>query len=115
MLSTNYGKRNQEIKQFFHDNGFDFCGKSPRDISFKRGKVFVTDQESCFAIYARGEDAEKDIFLRIFEKYRPIPGSIQREPEPSNPRKCCARWEHSPRDEAIMLNVVKEILSAAGY
>lgn len=115
MLSTKYGDRNEEIKQFFFENGLTYCGRSPRDISFGKGKVFVTDQESCFAIYARGNDAEKDVFLRIFEKYEPIPGSIRREPEASSPRKCCARWEHGPKDEEIMLNVVKEILSAAGY
>ena len=115
MLSTKYGKRNQEIKQFFQNNGLYYCGKSPRDISFGRGKVFITDQETCFAIYARGNDAEKNVFLRIFEKYDPIPGSIKREPEASAPRKCCARWEHSPMDEEIMLNVVREVLSAAGY
>ncbi len=114
MLSTKYGNRNQEIKQFFFDNGIAFCGRSPRDISFGKGKVFVTDQEKCFAIYARGDEAEKDVFLRIFEKYNPIPGSVRREPEPSSPRKCCARWEHSSEDEEIMLNVVREVLSASG-
>ena len=115
MLSNKYGNRNHEIKQLFLDNGFVCNGRCPRDISFKKGKVFITDQASCFAIYARGDESEKDVFLRVFEKYNPIPGSIRRNPEASAPRKCCARWEHSPNDAEIMLNVVKDILSAAGY
>ncbi len=111
-LSNKYGNRNQEIKEFFRKNGINHRGRSPRDISF--GNVAVTDQHNTFAIYARGEEEEKDVFLRIFEKYHPIPGSVRRLPEPSNPRKCCARWEHSTKDAEIMLNVVKEILSASG-
>ena len=115
MLSSNYGKRNNEIKQLFLDNGIVFSGQSSRDISFGNGRVFVTDQKNCFAIYARGEDSEKDIFIRIFEKYNPIAGSVRRNPEASNPRKCCARWNHSEKDGVIMLSVVKDILSAVGY
>lgn len=113
MLSVKYGNRNQEIKDFFRDNGISYKGRSPRDISF--GPVSVTDQLETFAIYARGDDTQKDKFLKIFAKYNPISGSIRRNPEPSNPRKCCARWEHSFQDGEIMLNVVKEILASSGY
>ena len=114
MLSSRYGHRNEEIIRFFHDNGISHRGKCPRDISLGKGRVLVTDQESNLAIYARGTETEKEVFKRIFEKYNPIPGSIALNPEPSNPRKCCARWEHSSKDAEIMLNVVKELLSATG-
>lgn len=108
MLSQNYGKRNDEIKEFFHQNGIEYHGESLRDIHF--GNAWVTDQVKTFAIYALGEDAEKTVYLKIFEKYGAISSSIKRNPEPSARRKCCARWKHSAKDEEIMLNVIKEIL-----
>lgn len=113
MLSSNYGKRNQEIKDFFHENGLDYRGKSPRDIRF--GNAWVTDQVNCFAIYAVGEDAEKDVYLNIFKKNGAMKDSIKRNPEASAPRKCCARWEHSSKDGEIMLNVIREVLAESGW
>ena len=110
MLSSAYGNRNEEIKELFHENGIEFEGRSPRDISFGKGKVYIVDQINSFAIYARGTETEKDYILKLFEDYNPVPGSVRRNPEASAPRKCCARWEHSTRDEDIMLQVVKSLL-----
>ncbi len=106
---SNYGKRNKDIINYFRERGMEETGRNgQRDIHF--GNVSITDQVGNFAIYALGEEREKDIFLKIFEKYNPMPGSIRRNPEKSNRRKCCARWEHSARDYEIMFNVVVGIL-----
>jgi predicted RNA-binding Zn-ribbon protein involved in translation (DUF1610 family) len=110
---SNYGKRNHDIVDFFREKGLEQTGKGgKRDIHF--GNVLITDQVRTFAIYARGEDSEKTVFMKIFEKYNPIAGSVRRNPEPCNPRFCCARWNHSANDYEIMLGVVRDILSASG-
>lgn len=112
VADLNYRYRNDDIKEFFRENGLECNSRCPRDIRF--GNVWISDQVKCFAIYAVGTESEKDIYLKIFEKYSPIAGSVKKNPEPKAPRKCCARWEHSSKDYEIMINVVKDILSASG-
>lgn len=112
VANLNYGKRNDDIRAYFREKGIEPSGNGKRDIHFNK-IVHITDEVSLFAIYALGTDSEKDVFLKIFEKYNPILGSVKREPEPSNLRKCCARWKHSSKDYEIMLHVVSDILEAS--
>lgn len=107
-LSTNYGKRDSEIKKMFEDKGYITKLKTLR-----YGAVEIADQKSNFAIYALAEQGEKDIIIHMMEKYNPDI-SIQKDPEPKAPRKCCARWTHSERDFEIMLALVEEINSLLG-
>ena len=59
-----------------------------RDIHFKKNdrNVWITDQKSCFAIYALAEESEKDFYLKTFNEFNPIPDSVKRNPEPASPK-----------------------------
>ena len=109
---NNFGKRQNEIKEYFAERGINYIGQSPRDIHFKENgrHVSITDQGINFAIYAYAEDSEKDFYLKTFEKLGAIKDSINREPEKSNTKKCCARWEHTNNDYELMHEIVTTLL-----
>ena len=111
-MSNDFGRRQDEIKEYFAQRGYVCTGACPRDIMFKKNgrKMHITDQVKTFAVYAYGTDTEKNQYLKIFEEMGAIEGSVRRNPEASNPSKCCARWEHTADDFSLMFEIVKRIL-----
>ncbi len=103
--------RNEELIEYFRERGLEYSNGT-RDIHFKKNgrNVWITDQKSNFAVYALAEEGEKDFYINIFKEFHPIPDSVKRNPEPSSPRKCCARYEHTDDDYAVMYEIVTRLL-----
>lgn len=102
---------NEGLIEYFRQHGLEYSNGT-RDIHFKKnGKnVWITDQQRNFAVYALAEESEKDFYIKVFNEFNPIPGSVRRNPEPSSPKKCCARYEHTKDDYALMFDIVNKLL-----
>ena len=106
-----FNVKNEDIIQYFRERGLDYANGT-RDIHFKKNgrNVWITNQKSNYAVYALAEESEKDFYIKIFNEFKPIEGSVKRNPEPSSPKKCCARYEHTSNDYETMFNIVSRLL-----